>query len=127
MNKIMLCVEIKIFFYKLVDLENKLVTFPLFNSCLYISKNDPWIVKNCALAKVEIKLLFAYHMITWAMSHVTQLVKYPHPKVIVRATELKNIYVLEIGASLCYKLEQLLQIRQPLLQNRTAITNWNKM
>ena len=57
-----------------------LVTFPLFNSCLYISKNDPWIVKNCALAKVQIKLLFAYHVITWSMSHVTRWVRYPHPK-----------------------------------------------
>ena len=56
----MLYLEIKIFFHKLVDLEKKLVTFPLFNFCLYISKNDPWIEKNCALAKMEI--LFAYHM-----------------------------------------------------------------
>ena len=105
----MLCLEIKIFFYKLVDLEKKLVTFPLFNSCLYISKNDTWIVKNCALVKVEMKLLFAYHVITWSMSHVTQWVRYPHPKAIVRAIELndKNIYVLQIGASLCYKLGQL--------------------
>ena len=50
--------EIKIFFHKLVDFEKKLVTFSLFNSCLYISRNDPWIVKNCALTKVEIKLCF---------------------------------------------------------------------
>ena len=38
------------------------------------------------------------------MSHVTRLVKYPHPKsqkFIVRATEPndKNIYVLQIGAA----------------------------
>ena len=74
-------------------------------------------------------------------------------KVKARATELnnKNIYVLQIGASLYYKLGQLcftnegnaslLQISasvvtnwdsyyklgQPLLQNRAAITNWDKM
>ena len=63
-------------------------------------------------------------------------------KVIVRAIELnnENKYVLQIGASLCYKFGQLclLQIRanvntpwgshyklgQPLLQNRATITNW---
>ena len=76
----MLCLELKIFFHKLVDLEKKLVTYPLFNSCLHIRKIDPWIVKNCALAKVEIKLLFAYNVITWSMSHVIRRVKYPHPK-----------------------------------------------
>ena len=74
--------------------------------------------------------------------------------VIARAAELnsKNIYVLQIWASLCYKLRQLflLQIRenvvinwdsfiitnwgkccyklvQPLFQNRAAITNWGKI
>ena len=83
----------------------------------------------------------------------TLTLNHPHPKVIVRATELnnKNIYVLQIGAALFYyKLGQtllqigaasLLQIRasvvtnwgsyyklgQPLLQNRAAITNWGKM
>ena len=132
----MLCLEIKIFFYKLVDLEKKLVTFPLFNSCLYISKNDPWIVKNCALAKVEIKLLFAYHVITWSMSHLTLwscdtlTLNHPHHKVIVRATEVnkKNIYVLQIGAPLFYyKLGQtLLEIgAASLLQIRASlIINW---
>ena len=40
----MLRLEIKIFFRKLLDLEKKLVTFPLFNSCLCVSKNDLWIV-----------------------------------------------------------------------------------
>ena len=66
--------------FSLINKWKKLVTFPLFNSCLYSSRNDPWIVKNCALAKVEIKFLFAYHVITWSMSHVTRWVRYPHPK-----------------------------------------------
>ena len=68
------------------------------------------------------------------MSHVTRLVKYPHPKsqkFIVRATEPndKNIYVLQIGASLCCKLGQLhyYKLGQMLLQIRAAITNWGKM
>ena len=45
------------------------------------------------------------HMIK---SHVTRLVRYLHPKVTVRATELnnKNVYVLKIRASLCYQLGQ---------------------
>ena len=65
-------------------------------------------------------------------------------KVIVRATELnnKNIYVLQIGASLCYKLGQLCFIKgkhcyklgqlhyyklgQLLLQIGAAITNKGK-
>ena len=38
--------EIRIFFHKLVDFEKELVTFPLFNSCLYISQNDP---PNCEI------------------------------------------------------------------------------
>ena len=50
--------EIKIFFHKLVDFEKKLVTFSLFNCCLYISRDDPWIVKNCAPAKVEISFFY---------------------------------------------------------------------
>ena len=33
-----------------------------------------------ALAKVEIKLLLANHVITWSMSHVTLCVRYPHSK-----------------------------------------------
>ena len=45
--------------------------------------------------------------------------------VIARATELnsKNIYVLQIGASLCYKLGQLflLQIRE------TVVINWGSL
>ena len=49
----------------------------------------------------------------------------------IEATELydKNIYVLQIGASLCYKLGQLhyYKLGQVLLQNRAAITNWGKM
>ena len=68
------------------------------------------------------------------MSHVTRLVKYPHPKsqkFIVRATEPndKNIYVLQIGASLCCKLGQLhyYKLGQMLLQIRAAITSWGKM
>ena len=40
-NMIMSYLEIKIFFHKLVDFEKKLVTFSLFNSCLFISRNDP--------------------------------------------------------------------------------------
>ena len=48
-------------------------------------------------------------------------------KVIVRATELNNesISVLQIGASLCYKLEQLhyYKLGQLLLQIGAAITN----
>ena len=112
----MLCLEINIFFHKLVDLEKELVTFPLFNSCLYITKNDPWIVKNCTLAKVEIKPLFAYHVITRSMSHVldgwdTITLNHPHHKVIVRATELNNKdicntnwgkLVFKIGAAVFY-------------------------
>ena len=41
----MLYLEIKILIQKSVDFERKLVTFPIFNSCLYISRNDHWIVK----------------------------------------------------------------------------------
>ena len=113
--------EIKIFFHKLIDFEKKLVTFPLFNSCLYISRNDPWIVKKCALAKVEKKLFFLHitwshdQWVTWLGGWDTLTLNHPHHKVIVRATELnnKNIYVLQIGAALFYyKLGQtLLQIR----------------
>ena len=44
-KQIMLYFETKIFFHNWVGLEKKLVTFPLFSSCLYISRNDPWIVK----------------------------------------------------------------------------------
>ena len=72
-----------------------------------------WLVV-IALAKVEIKLFFAYHVITWLMineSHdsVGEIPSFEMTKVIVRAAELndKNIYVLEIGTSLCYKLGQL--------------------
>ena len=48
------------------------------------------------------KAFFAYHVITWSMNHMTWWVRYPYPKVIVRATELNNkyIYVLQIGVSL---------------------------
>ena len=49
--------QVAIFFYK-CSFEKELVTFSLFNSCLYISKNDPWIVKYCTLVKVEIKPFF---------------------------------------------------------------------
>ena len=46
---------------------------------------------------------------------------------IVKATELnnENVYVLRIGASLCYKLGQLhyCKLGQMLLQIGTAITN----
>ena len=73
-NMIISCLEIKIFFHKLVDFEEKLVTLSLFNSCLYISRNT-WNVKNCAD-----KAFFAYHVVTWSMSHVTWWVSYPHPK-----------------------------------------------
>ena len=62
-NIIMSYLEIKIFFHKLVDFEKQLVTFSLFNFCLYISRNDPWIVKNCTLAKVEIEVFLH---ITWS-------------------------------------------------------------
>ena len=40
-NMIISYLEIKIFFHKLVHFEKELVTFPLFNFCLYISGNDP--------------------------------------------------------------------------------------
>ena len=47
--------------------------------------------------------------------------------VIVRATELnnKNIYALQIGANLCYKLGQLhyYKLGQALLKIGVAITN----
>ena len=62
--------EIKIFFHKLIDFEKKLVTFPLFNSCLYISRNDPWIVKKCALAKVESR----DHMINESRDSVGEII-----------------------------------------------------
>ena len=93
-------------------------------------------MKNCALAKVEIKLLFAYHVITWSMSHLTLwscdtlTLNHPHHKVIVRATEVnkKNIYVLQIGAPLFYyKLGQtLLEIGAASLLKIGArvVTNW---
>ena len=55
-NMIMSHLKIKIFFHKIVDFKKKLVIFPLFNSRLYINRNDPWIVKKYALAKVEITL-----------------------------------------------------------------------
>ena len=71
--------QVTIFFYK-CSFEKELVTFSLFNSCLYISKNDPWIVKYCALVKVEIKPFFENHVTTWSMSHVTWWVRYPHTK-----------------------------------------------
>ena len=68
--------EIKIFFHKLVDFEKKLVNFPLFHSCLYASRNDPWIVKNSALAKVE-KNLFCIsrdHMINESRKSVGEII-----------------------------------------------------
>ena len=68
------------------------------------------------------------------MSQATRWVRYPHrksQKVIRRATELsnKNIYVLQIGASLCYKLGQLhyYKLGQELLQIGAAIPNWGKI
>ena len=71
--------QVTIFFYK-CSFEKELVTFSLFNSCLYISKNDTWIVKYCALVKVEIKPFFENHVNTWSMSHVTWWVRYPYTK-----------------------------------------------
>ena len=93
--------EIKICFHDLTDFEKKLVTFPLFNSCLYISRNDPWIVKLCALGKVEIKLLIAYQ---------------------IRAASL-----LQIRANVVKNWGSCFKLGQRLLQNMAAITNWNKM
>ena len=49
----------------------------------------------------------------------TLTLNHPHPKVIIRATELnhKNTYVLQIGPSLCCKLGQ------NVLQIGAGITN----
>ena len=62
------------------------------------------------------------------MSHVTRWIRHRHPitKVIVRATELnnKNIYVLQIGASVVTNWASYYILEQLLLQNRGAITNW---
>ena len=55
-NMILSYLEINIFFHNLVNFEKKLLTFPLFNFYLYIIRNDPCIVKNCALTKVEIMI-----------------------------------------------------------------------
>ena len=64
------------------------------------------------------------------MSHVTRWIRHPHPitKVIVRATELnnKNIYVLQIGASVVTNWGNYYILEQLLLQNRGAITNWGR-
>ena len=50
-------------------------------------------------------------VITCSVSHVTHWVRYTHPNLqcCLRATELnnKNVYLLQIGASLRYKLRQL--------------------
>ena len=62
------------------------------------------------------------------MSHVTRWIRHRHliTKVIVRATELnnKNIYVLQIGASVVTNWASYYILEQLLLQNRGAITNW---
>ena len=111
--------EIKIFFHKLADL-TKLVTFPLFKSSLYISRNDPWIVKNYALAKVEITLFLHItwshdQWVTWLGGWDTLTLNHR------RATELKNG-----KKNMYYKLGQLYYSRlgQVLLQVGAAITNW---
>ena len=60
-NMIMSYLEIKILFHKLTDFEKKLVAFPLLDSCLSAEMRIVrfrGIVKNCALAKVEIKLFW---------------------------------------------------------------------
>ena len=128
--------EIKIFFHKLVDCEKKLVTFPLFNSFLRFSRSDPWIVKSCALTKVEMNPFLSItwsddQWVTWLGGWDTLILN--HKGYIVRATELNNksIYVLQIGATLFYyklgqlhyyklgqvllKIGQLLQIRATVI------------
>ena len=63
------------------------------------------------------------------MSHVTHWIRQPHPKsqrLYSKATELnnKNIYVLQIGANLCYKLGQVNYYKlKVFLQTGVAITN----
>ena len=73
------------------------------------------------------------------MFHVTRWMRYPHPKVIVRATELNNnIYVLQIRANFVKNWGSVIirnwanlvttgdnyyKLGHPLLQNRAAITN----
>ena len=116
------------------------MTFPLFNCCLYISRNDPWIVKNCALAKVEMNLLLH---ITWSRDQWDTWLGYWDTltliiKVTGRTTELNNEYIylyIYIYIYIYYPLEQLCFITnwcsyyklwQPLLQNRAAITNWGR-
>ena len=68
-------------------------------------------MKNCARAKVEIKLFWhtRHPMINESRNLVGEIPSPQMTKVIVRATELnnENIYVLKIGASWCYKLGQL--------------------
>ena len=87
------------------------------------------------------KVFFAYYVTTWSMFHVTRWMRYPHPKVIVRATEL-NIYVLQVRANfvtnwgsviirnwanLVTSGDNYYKLRHPLLQNRADITNWSKI
>ena len=62
------------------------------------------------LVMVEIKLFLISHdqMVNESRDSVGQILSTLITKVMVRAAELsnKNIYVLEIGASFCYKLGQ---------------------
>ena len=63
-------------------------------------------------AEVEIKRFFHIlrdHMIDESRDLLNEMPSPQIAKVIVRATELNNkiIYVLQIGAGLCYKLGQL--------------------
>ena len=131
--------EIKIFFHKLVDFEKKLVTFSLFNSCLYISRNDPWIVKNCALAKVEKNFLHITwshdQWVTWLGGWDTLTLNHEGYSKSNRTKERKHICItnrgklaLHIGEALFYcKLGQtLLQIgAASLLKIRaSAVINW---
>ena len=77
-NMIMWYLEIKIFFHKLIDFEKKLVTFPLFNSCLLAEMiSELW---KFVPSKSWDEAFFAYRVITWSMSHVTRWVIYHHPK-----------------------------------------------
>ena len=81
-----------------------------------------------SMVEVEIKLFFCIscdHMINESLHTMSEIAK-----VIVRVTELnnKNIYVLQIGARLCYELGRLslLQIKTNVVTNWGSfiITNW---
>ena len=64
-------------------------------------------------------------MINESHDSVGEIPSFEMTKVIVRAAELndKNIYVLEIGTSLCYKLGQLCFIQT----RANVVTNWGSL